>query len=163
MGLSNDVNTILSGTMRTARRTGVVGDLVLFAPTTVPIFTITGGDILVWALYAKVTTVMGAGATTITLSLTCATSGTVVPIAGAGVNIASATVEALISITGAVGVAPTLFDAAARGVGIPNLTNNQILVPGSIGMIVGGATNAGLLEWTIVYTAMRPESQVAVV
>jgi len=37
------------------------------------------------------------------------------------------------------------------------------LVPGSIGMIVGGATNAGLLEWTIVYTAMRPEAVVNVV
>jgi len=163
MGLSTDVNTILYGTRRIARRVGVVGDLVLFAPTTVPIFTVTGGDILVHALYAKVTTVMDGVATTITLSHTTAISGTVVPIAGAGVVINAATVDALITITGAVGVAPTLFDGAARGVGIPNITNIQILVPGSIGMIVGGATNAGLLAWTIIYSRLDEESLVTVV
>jgi len=163
MGLKTDILTILSAAPRTARRDGVVGDLVLFAPTTVPIFTVVGGDILVWALYAKVTTAFGAGATTITLSLTTAIGGIVVPMAGVGVACANATVEALISITGAVGAAPVLVDAAVRGVGYPNVTNNQILVPGSIGMIVGAATNAGLLEWTIVYTAMRPEAVVNVV
>ena len=163
MGLSTNVESILSGARRTARRAGVVGDLVLFAPTTVPICTVVGGDIHVHALYAKETTVFGAGATTITLSLTCAISGTVVPIAGAGVACANATVEALITITGAVGVAPTLFDAAARGVGIPNMTNIQIYVPGSIGMIVGGATNAGLLDWTIIYTPLHATAQIIVV
>jgi len=164
MGMKNEANTILAGTRRIARRAGVVGDLVLFAPTTVPIFTVVGGDIQVHALYAKVTTVAGldANATTITLSLTTAIGGIVVPIAGAGVNVNGATVEALISITGAVAVAPTLFDAAARGVGIPNLTNDQIYVPGSIGMIVGGATNAGLLDWTIIYTPLNATSLVIV-
>ena len=165
MGMKSDLNALLAGTRRIARRDGVVGDLVLFAPTTVPIFTVVGGDILVHALYAKVITVAGldVAATTITLSLTTAIGGIVVPIAGAGVNVSGATVEALISITGAVAVAPTLFDAAVRGVGIPNLTNDQIHVPGSIGMIVGGATNAGLLDWTIIYTPLNASSLVIVV
>ena len=165
MSMKSDINTLLTGTRRIARRDGVVGDLVLFAPTTVPIFTVVGGDILVHALYAKVITVAGldVAATTITLSLTTAIGGTVVPIAGAGVNVSAATVEALITITGAVAVAPTLFDAAARGVGIPNITNIQIYVPGSIGMIVGGATNAGLLDWTIIYTPLHATSLVVVV
>jgi len=160
MGLKNDVTTILEGSRRITSRPGVVGDLVLFAPTTIPIFTVVGGDIWVHALYAKVTTVIQANATTITLSHTTAISATVVPLAGAGVNITGSDLDSLITITGAVAVAPTLYNGAARGVGIPNITNTQILVPGSIGMVVGGATNTGLLLWTIVWSPMSESAQV---
>ena len=164
MGLKTEVNAILASEKRIVRRAGVVGDLVLFVPTTVPIFTIVGGPIQLHAIYAKVITVAGltANATTITLSLTTAIGAIVVPLAGAGVNVNAATVEALIVITGVVANAPVLYDAAARGLCIPNITNESILVTGSIGMIVGGATNAGLLDWTIVYTPLYPASLVEV-
>ncbi len=158
MGQRSEIETIVTTRIQTTRRAGLAADLTALA--TVPLFTITGGDIIVDGFHGKVTTVIGAGATTLALTLTEAVAGTVVPIAAACASIANQQVNSVFTIAGPVAGLVLLHTGAARGVGIYQATNRLVLVPGSIGLVVGAFVSTGIIDWFLRWSPCVPQSNV---
>lgn len=158
MGLKTLVSQLYLTQIRTLRRPGVVGELVNAASPN--LFTITGGDIMVVGIHGKITTAFGTTATTLQLRLTTALAGTVSVLGLACTTLSDQVADILLTSTGAVGVA--LAISAAAGVGVYAVTNAQVLVPGGIDVLVGGATSTvAAVEWTINYIPLHPAANVA--
>ena len=154
MGLKEYSDSLYNTQRRSVKRTGLVADLA--TNNTTSLFRVSGGLILLHGMSGVVTAAMDANATTIGLLLVTAISGTIVPMSAATLAITSAAVEAVITMDGRVGTALTLQDGAARGVGVYNITNEQVLVSGLIRIINATAVQAtgGIIDWSISYTPL---------
>jgi hypothetical protein len=136
-------------------------DLLVAGPTTVNLFTIVGGAVVVEGFVGVVTTQIATVALTIAINLT-GTAGTIVaPVAVATGSLSGYVVDSILTLAGGVGAALTLQTGAARGVGVYTITNKQAWVPGVLSMSVGGAAAAtGAIDWYIRYQPLGPASKV---
>lgn len=133
------------------------------ATATGNIFTIAGGLVLVTSLIGKVTTVMGATATTVTMQYvpTAGTAGTTV--LGTATAVTSAEVGSLIYPN--VGGAVVVKNAGAPypvGPGISATTGstNFLLNPGAINLTTS-ATDTGSVAWYLTYVPYDDGASVA--
>lgn len=163
MGLAQAIKALAGGDNPAAlgkrvRRPGVATDLAAAAPTTVNLFQISAGDILLTGIYGKVTTIIGAvGATTIHLDI--------VPTGGVSQVLCTATaintdaVNSIYTIDG--NPATALAVGAGLGMGRYQFVNPVILVPGIIGLIVSVSVNTGVIDWVLHYVPLDTDSRVA--
>jgi hypothetical protein len=163
MGVKNKEKALYFSQRRYAWRVGLVADLA--TNNTTSLFRVSGGSILLHGMSGIVSSAMDANATTIGLLLVTAISGTVVPMSAATLAITNAVTEDVITMDGRVGTALTLVTGAARGVGVYNITNEQILVPGLIRMINATAiqVTGGRIDWSISYSPLTEESMVTAI
>jgi hypothetical protein len=109
------------------------------------LFTISGGRILVRALYGVVTTIIQAQATTVSLIAT--------PTAGSAVSLSNATLDInALEVGGSVSLAATLGATAIKanaGAVIP-LQTSIILNAGTIN-VTFGAASTGAIKWDLAY------------
>jgi len=157
MSFSQKVRSISTTQSRYERRLGVAGELVLAAA--VPLFQISGGPILVTGCYGKVTTAFAVAATTVQLQIT-PVGGIAQNLSAASGNLTGAVINTTLAPTGALAVAITIEVTFGATFGLA-LTNQWLLIPGVITELVGGATNnAGVLNWTIIYTPLSRAANV---
>ena len=151
------VESLYTTNRRPIRRDGLAADLTAVA--TVNIFQVAGGDIVLNGIHGKVTTVIGAAVgTTIQLNHT-PTAGAAQVLCLASAAITNGAVNTIYTITGAVGVAMTV---GLIGVGVYELTNRLVLVPGIIGLVVAVLANTGVIDWTLDYTPLTPAATITV-
>jgi len=151
----DSLDAALYTTDRRLRRAGLAADLTALA--TVNIFQVADGDIVLNGIHGKVTTVIGAGAgTTIQLNHT-PTAGAAQVLCLASAAITGGAVNTIYTITGAVGVAMTV---GMIGVGVYQITNRLVLVPGIIGLVVAVLVNTGVIDWYLNYTPLTPAASV---
>lgn len=161
MSLSSQIKDLYGGVAALGirvKRTGLATDLTALA--NVNLFQITGGDILVVQLYGKVTTVIGAANTTLRIQAT-PTGGAITPMSAASAAINADAVDTIYSITGAIAAAVAI--SAGLGVGVGQLTNFLIVVPGVIQLTVGAFVTTGVIDWTLSYIPLDEACQVAAV
>jgi hypothetical protein len=134
-----------------------VSDLV--AAVGVPLFLVRSGDILLTHIYGTVTVQTGANNTTIQLRHTPVGGAAAVMCTASG-NLNATAINRMLTITGAVGVGMAL--SAAPGIAIASfMTNLQILVPGTIDILVGGVVpQTGAIDWCIHYIPLDTDSDV---
>lgn len=130
------------------------------------LFTVSGGDILVTALYGKVSTVIGANAITVKLQHT--------PSGGSAGDISAATTitsDAVGTIYGVTGVAADILSAQkVTGTEVPTVTfgtvgvgaRGIILPAGSLKMLASNADpDGGKITWRLFYVALAAGASVA--
>ncbi len=161
MGLNASIQLVAKYSARSIKRIGLAADLTVLA--TVPLLRISGGDIEVVGLHGQVVGAanIGAGAATLALTLTGAIGGIAAPIAAASAAINGNQPGTVYTITGAVAGPVTIQTGAARGVGVYQITNRMVLVPGVIGLVVGGFVSTGLIDWYLEYRALGEDAVVA--
>ena len=133
--------------------------------TTADLFTVTGGRVLIRALYGEVTTVMSATVTSINLQYK-KTGGSDVDISAATV-VTSDAVGTLYTITG---VAADLLSAqTVAGTEVPTVTFASVFAGAAAGIIVPAgavrlqstATQTGAAKWSLWYIALDDGAAVA--
>ena len=156
MGLSSSIKGMQSKDFQVAVRYGLAADLS--ALTTVNLFTIDRGPIIVQGFFGVVSTVMQGVATTIAVQLTTSTAygATSVPVAVATASLSGNQVGTIYTLAGGVGAALTIQTGAARGVGVYSITNQQAWVPGILQIVVGGAASTGIIDWYLQYRPAVP-------
>lgn len=146
----------LGAGFRSVRRVGLAGDLspAHVAPGTA-LFNITGGPILVHALFGRVTTVIGAGLAVPVLAFTPTGGGALSNICTLAASIAADAVNTLYTWTG------LLAGVLTPGVGIGHLdlTGAEAgfvapltFVPGVIALVNTVDAVTGVIDWYICYT-----------
>lgn len=158
MSLSGQVKKISLNNPMCVRRPGVVGELVLAARFN--IFQVVGGDVRVEGMHGKIATAIGANATTVQLFILPAGSVTQQALSAASGNLTGLFANTLLEPTGAVAVAIAL--EVTFGVGLVyQVTNPWILIPGTINILVGGATTlVGSIDWMIEYRPLSPGAEI---
>lgn len=157
MGLATQVKGLYASQTRFVRRPGVAGELVLGASPN--LFRIVGGDILVTSFFGECMADSDGSATTLQLRIT-PTDGAAQVLGLACTTLAAANIGDTLTPTGAVGVA-TLIEVTP-GVSVGNLGTNQwILLPGIIDVLVGGASDALMFyDWHIGYVPLQSGANV---
>lgn len=128
------------------------GVLVTGGPLT--LFTITGGRVRLLCLSGVVSTVIGAGVTSLAINAN-PTVGADTPLCAVGV-VTSAPVNSLVAITGVVADALTVVLAtqgAIRGMGLPLIVN-----PGTLDLVIAGGTT-GAIDWFCTYEPLELGAQ----
>lgn len=119
------------------------------ANATTPLFTVSGGKVLIVGIIGEVTTVMSATATSLSISHD-PTNGSAGPLCAATV----VTSDELGTLYGFTGVPAELL--VSTGTAVPSPvetilpTTPLVLAPGVIGQ-VGTAVNTGVTKWTCIY------------
>lgn len=117
------------------------GALVTGGPIT--LFSITGGRVILWGLFAEVTTVVGAGATSLALEANPSAAGANTPLCTASA-VTAAPVGSMFGPTGAVGAALQVVSATQGS--LAGMTTPLIIAPGTIELVVTGGTT-GACTW----------------
>lgn len=152
----DSLDAVLYTTGRRLRRAGLAADLTAVA--TVNIFTVAGGPVVLNGIAGAVTTVIGAAAgTTIQLNHTPVAPAAATVLCLASAAITNAVVGTVFTITGAVGVAMTVN---ANGIGIYQLTQRMVLLPGIMGLVVAVLANTGVIDWYVDYTPLTAAATV---
>lgn len=123
------------------------------ATTSTAIFTVTGGRVLVTSLVGEVTTVLGATATNLNVTLDPDGANAVADLAAATV-VTSDAVGTLYSVTGA--PLDVLSAAAVGNAQVPNyvaavLAGPGFIVPAGSILLKTSATNTGATKWNLTY------------
>ena len=122
------------------------GALVTGGP--ISLFTIAGGRVLVFGLLAEVTTVVGAGVTSLALEANPSAAGANTALCTAGV-ITAAPVGSMFGLTGA--VANALQVVLATQGAMQGMTTPLIIAPGGIELVVTGGTT-GACTWRVLWS-----------
>ncbi|MHB8084327.1 MAG: hypothetical protein ACYDHZ_00680 [Dehalococcoidia bacterium] len=160
--LKNDVAFTKQSNNNFIRRTAVATDLLVAAPTNVNVFAVRGGPIQVISFFGIITQLFDAGVTTIQIQH-IPTGGAAAPMATASGPLNAQAVNIILSITGAVGVG--LAIGAAAGVGVTELTNKLVLVPGNIIITVAAAAQGvggGRVDWYLKWAGITEQSNVGI-
>lgn len=167
MSIKTLVGQLYQTQIRVVRRVGLATD-VATQPTTTNLFTVSGGDVLVLAMYGKVMATKQVAAQTIAVQHT-PTAGVAAAIAAASATTSGDAINSIYSITGVPGDALIVAQVAtALGVGqngnaLGTIRSDLVLVAGIISMLTGGATdNSGLVDWVISYVPLAPASLITV-
>lgn len=115
----------------------------------VSIFTTTVGRVLLRGLYGSVSTVIGAGATTLQLQLNPTAAGANTVLCAVSTSIATFAVSSLVSITGVVTDAMVL-NGTTQGA-IRDMTVPLVLQPGVIELVIVGGTT-GAIDWGAIWS-----------
>lgn len=158
MGLNGNTEVLYNSSRRYVKRTGKLADMAGVA--SVALWTVTGGPVLIEGIMGIVTTACQAAATTLAFTNTTAVNSTVVPMAAASGSISGDATETVFTMDGAVATGITIQTSTARGVGIWEQTSRQVLVPGIIKLVVGTATNTGIIDWYLSYVPLSDSSLV---
>jgi len=157
MSLSAAIKALSGSQTRYVRYVGTAGELVNAA--VINIFQIVGGDIRVNAFYGVCMADSDGSATTLQPRI-IPTGGAQQVLALACTTLAAATINDTLAPTGAVGVAMVI--ETTMGVTAGNMgTNEWILLPGIVNILVGGATDAlQFYDWVMGYVPLAPGANV---
>lgn len=152
MGLGLKVKSLYASQTRFVRRPGVAGELVIGDSPN--IFQIIGGDILVTSFFGECMADSDSSATTLRLRIT-PTGGAVQVLGLACTTLTAANIGDTLTPTGAITAAMLIETTPGASVG--NLATNQwILLPGIIDILVGGATDTLMFyDWHIGYVPLE--------
>lgn len=133
------------------------------ATTSTAIFTVTGGRVLVTSLIGEVTTVLGATATNLNVTVDPTGANAAADLAAATV-VTSDAVGTLYSVTGA--PADLLSAAAVGNTQAPNyvaavVTAQGFIVPAGSILLKTSATNTGATKWDLTYIPYDDGASVA--
>lgn len=166
MGLSAKVKEIelYRGLGRRVYRQGLAADLgAAFAA--LPLFLVSGGDVMLTGLYGKVTTLIGAGPTTLILNHTPTPvpPGVANAMCAVSADIAADPVNTLYFWLGP--LAAQLGPTGAAALGVGNSTQSfgtvpVIVVPGTIGLVVSANAGGGVIDWFLYYIPLDTDSEV---
>lgn len=124
----------------------------------VTLFTITGGEVLLTGLYGRVNGGNLEGVNT-NLRMAYTIAGGAQIFLSTARNVGGSVDDMIFTITGAPGVSVVIGTSA--GVSLPSFVTNQlILAPGDIEVIVSTATNTGSVVWTLHYVPLDAASLV---
>ena len=168
MSFAQDVKALYGGEAVVGRYAGQhVGTAAeIIAVATFGIFNVTGGDVLLTGFYGKVTTVIGAGASTLIVVYT-PTGGAQNAMSATSASIAADPVNTIYMWDGLLAGVLMPLGAAAVGVGNGYLgcwTAKPLLVgPGQMG--IANAVNAlsGAIDWYAWYVPMWPGARMVAV
>ena len=156
-GLTGGRNPAALG--RRVIRVGAFADLD--AVEVVPMFRITGGEVMLTGMYGKVTTLIAA-ACTLNPRLTPTIGAAITDMAATSASIAADPVDTILTWDGT--EAGQIAPAGAGVIGTIGLasfaTNFQILVVGVIGMNVAVVATGGAIDWIIHYIPLDPNAVV---
>jgi len=160
MGLSTEVKKISTQNPMCVHRRGVVGELV--NGNTVNLFTVQRNDVHVTGILGKITAAMDAGTADVQLRIIprdgAVPAQQVLSLASG--SLANLLANEYLEPTGALGAAITLTATYGAGVALM-VTNDWILTPGIINILVGTATNTtGAIDWYIEYRPLAPDAEI---
>ena len=124
----------------------------------VNLFTITGGRVIVVALYGEVTTVIQAQTTTVQLVSTPATLGSAINLSSTGLDVTGLEVGGHITLPATPASATALVKANG---GYINLSAARLMVPPGVISVNYGAASTGAIEWDMVYIPYDAAATVA--
>lgn len=160
MSLSRQIKKVASRGPACILRRGVVGELVNAA--TVNLFTVQNNDVHVTGILGKVTALMDANATTVQLRI-IPTGGAQQALSAASGALNGQLVDTYLEPTGALAAAITITNTYGTGVALM-VTNDWILTPGIINILVGGATQVtGVIDWWIEYRPLAPDAAITAI
>ncbi len=149
------MSVIVQGTQLRQIHYGIKVDKAAFtlpATTSTAIFTVTGGRVLITSMVGEVTTVLGATATSLNVTLDPTGSNAVADLAAATV-VTSDAVGTIYTVTGA--PADLLSAAAVGNTAVPNYVSGIIhqpfIVPAGSILLKTSATNTGATKWSLTY------------
>lgn len=160
------MSVIIQGTQLRQIAMGIKVEKAAFtlpASTSTAMFTVTGGRVLVTSLIGEVTTVLGATATNLNVTLDPTGANAVADLAAATV-VTSDAVGTLYSVTGA--PADLLSAAAVGNTQVPNyvaavVTAQGFIVPAGSILLKTSATNTGATKWALTYIPYDDGASVA--
>lgn len=124
----------------------------------VNLFTITGGRILLTALYGEVTTVIQSQSTTVQLVSTPTTLGSAVNLSSTGLDINALQVGGHITLPATPAAATALISGNG---GYIDLSAARLMVPPGIISVNYGAASTGAIEWDLIYVPYDAGATVA--
>lgn len=160
------MSVIIQGDEVRAIALGILVEKAAFtlpATTSTAIFTVTGGRVLITSMVGEVTTVLGATATNLNVTLDPTGANAVADLAAATV-VTSDAVGTLYTVSGA---PLDLLSAAAVGnTQVPNyvagpIVNRGFVVPAGSILLKTSATNTGATKWAVTYVPIDDGAAVA--